>query len=181
MVRNRKETAVIGFSAFSGTGKTTLLKKLIPILRAHNIRLAVIKHAHHDFEIDHPGKDSFELRKADAYQVLISSSKRKALITEFEQGQSEPCLASLIDELDHERLDLILVEGFKSEHFDKIELHRAALHKPFLFEQDKDIIALVSDGQLDDSARLPVLDINKPQDVANFILKLISQRTQDNL
>lgn len=170
------QTTVIGFSAFSGTGKTTLLKKLIPLLREHKLRLAVIKHAHHDFEIDHPGKDSFELRKADAYQVLISSSKRKALITEFEEDEPEPELQELIDELDHQKLDLILVEGFKREHFSKIELHRKVMHKPFLFERDKDIIALVSDTLLEQNKNLPNLDINNPQEIANFILQLVQNK-----
>ncbi|MBT3723091.1 MAG: molybdopterin-guanine dinucleotide biosynthesis protein B, partial [Gammaproteobacteria bacterium] len=129
MSRHTNLPPVIGFSAFSGTGKTTLLKKIIVLLRERDIRLAVIKHAHHDFEIDHPGKDSFELRKADAYQMLISSGKRKALITEFASFQQEPSLNELIDDLDHENIDLILVEGFKREHFAKIELHRESLNK----------------------------------------------------
>lgn len=164
---------VIGFSAFSGTGKTTLLKKIIVQLRKRDIRLAVIKHAHHDFEIDHPGKDSFELRKADAYQMLISSGKRKALITEFASFQQEPSLNELINDLDHENIDLILVEGFKREHFAKIELHRESLHKPYLFENDSDIIALATDHPVKTESDLMLLDMNQPETIADFIYNLI--------
>jgi len=164
---------VIGFSAFSGTGKTTLLKKVIGELRARDIRIAVIKHAHHDFDIDHPGKDSYELRKADVYQTLISSSRRKALITEFEPYQTEPTLNDLIADLDHANIDLILVEGFKQEHFAKIELHRAGLDKPFLFQNDDDIIALAADHPVDTQNDLLLLDMNDAQAVADFIYNLI--------
>lgn len=169
----KQNTPVIGFSAYSGTGKTTLLKSVIPLLREKNLRLGVIKHAHHDFEIDHPGKDSFELRKADAFQVLISSRKRKALITEYFDDQEEPRLAELIAELEHDCIDLILVEGFKNEHFDKIELHREALARPYLYERDADIIALATDHPV--STELPLLDINQPQAIADFIYKTVYQ------
>lgn len=162
---------VIGFSAYSGTGKTTLLTKIIPLLRDRNLRLAVIKHAHHDFEVDHPDKDSFKLRKADACQMLISSARRKALITEFEQDQPEPVLSDLINDLDHKNIDLILVEGFKKEHFSKIELHRQNFDKPYLYEHDPDIIALATDHPV--NTDLPVLDINEPTAIAEFIFKKI--------
>ena len=166
-------TPIIGFSAYSGTGKTTLLKKVIPLLRLCHLRLAVIKHAHEGFEIDQPGKDSFEIRKADSYQVLISSAKRKALITEY-GDQPEPGLQELIADLDHSRLDLILVEGFKREHFDKIELHRVALDKPYLYPQDNDIVALATDAPVILSKDLPLLDINKPEQIAGFICKRLN-------
>jgi len=164
---------VIGFSAFSGTGKTTLLKKIIVLLRQRDIRLALIKHAHHAFEIDYPGKDSFELRKAGAYQMLISSATRKALVTEFEPFQEEPTLPDLINDLDHANIDLILVEGFKREHFAKIELHRAALNKPYLFQNDQDIIALASDHELKLETDLQLLDLNQPEMIADFIYRLV--------
>ena len=164
-------TPVIGFSAFSGTGKTTLLTRIIPLLREKGLRLGVIKHAHHGFEIDHPGKDSFELRKADAYQVLISSGRRKALVTEFSAEQSEPRLDELLDDLDHETLDLVLVEGFKRDHFAKVELHRHALAKPYLFVTDPDIVALATDHQVD--THLPILDINEPREIADFICEFV--------
>lgn len=173
MPNNNYKTPVIGFSAYSGTGKTTLLTRIIPLLRQCKLRLAVIKHAHRGFDIDHPGKDSFELRKADTYQVLISSSRRKALITEFNE-QPESTLSELIDDLDHDHIDLILVEGFKSEHFTKIELHRSELNKPYLYQQDEDIIALATDHPVNPTKQLPVLDINQPKQIAEFICKLIN-------
>jgi len=173
MSTQKRLPPVIGFSAYSGTGKTTLLKKIIGLLRKRDIRLAVIKHAHHDFEIDHPGKDSFELRKADAYQMLISSGKRKALITEFASFQQEPSLNELIDDLDHENIDLILVEGFKREHFAKIELHREILNKPYLFENDSDIIALATDHPVNKETDLMLLDMNNPDAIADFIFNLV--------
>lgn len=163
---------MVGFAAYSGTGKTTLLLKLIPLLRLKNLKMAVIKHAHHGFEVDHPGKDSFELRKADACQMLISSARRKALITEFDPSDAEPTLLDLVNDLDLSRTDLILVEGFKREHLPKIELHRRALNKPYLYPDDGDIIALAVDHavQTDD---LPLLDINQPQQIADFIYQNI--------
>lgn len=173
MSKATKLPPVIGFSAYNGTGKTTLLKKIIGLLRKRDIRLAVIKRAHDNFEIDHPGKDSFELRKADAYQMLISSGKRKALITEFESFQQEPSLNELIDDLDHENIDLILVEGFTRAHFAKIELHRESLNKPYLFENDSDIIALATDHPVETESDLMLLDMNQPQAIADFIYNLI--------
>ena len=163
---------MVGFAAFSGTGKTTLLLKLIPLLRQKNLKMAVIKHAHHGFEVDHPGKDSFELRKADACQMLVSSARRKALITEFDPDDAEPTLAELIEDLDLGRTDLILVEGFKREHFSKIELHRQALDKPYLYPEDSDIIALAVDHDLQ-TDDLPLLDLNQPQQIADFIYQNI--------
>ena len=113
------------------------------------------------------------MRKADVYQTLISSSRRKALITEFEPYQPEPTLNDLIADLDHSNIDLILVEGFKQEHFAKIELHRAGLDKPFLFQHDDDIIALASDHPVDTRNDLLLLDMNDAQAVADFIYNLI--------
>ena len=179
MTHSIHTTPVIGFCAFSGTGKTTLLRKLIPLLRQRKLRLGVIKHAHHGFDVDHPGKDSFELRKADTYQTLISSAKRKALITEFDD-QPEPTLAELIDDLDHAHIDLVLVEGFKHEHYAKIELHREALDKPYLHEQDVDIIAIAADHAVNSDRQLPLLDINQPEQIADFIYQRIYLTTQQN-
>ncbi len=166
-------TPVIGFSARAGTGRTTLLKKVIPHLRARDLRIAVIKHAHDDFDVDHPGKDSYELRKADVYQTLVASSRRKALITEFEAFQAEPTLSDLIADLDHEHIDLILVEGYSAEHYAKIELHRSGLDKPFLFQQDEDIIALAADQPVDVRDSLMQLDMNNAEAVADFIYHLL--------
>ena len=164
---------VIGFTSYKGAGKTSLITKIMLLLHQRDIRIAVIKHASYDFDVDHPGKDSFELRKAKAYQTLISSGKRKALITEFENFQSEPSLDELIQDLDHENIDIILVEGFKREHFAKIELHRQALNKPYLHLDDPDIIALVTDAPPQQESNLAILDINNPDAVADFIFNLI--------
>lgn len=172
MIKSGNLPPVIGFLAYSGTGKTTLLKKLIKLFRERHIRIAVIKHAHPDFEIDHPGKDSFELRKAGANQMLICSGKRKAMITEFTSFQQEPSLNKLINELDHENIDLVLVEGFTREHFTKIELHRENLHKPFLFENDNDIIALATDHPINSESDITLLDLNNPEAIADFIVNV---------
>jgi molybdopterin-guanine dinucleotide biosynthesis protein B len=165
---------LIGFSAFSGTGKTTLLKRLLPILRAQGLRIAVIKHAHHHFDIDHPGKDSHELRKAGANQMLIASRRRVALVTEFDEDQSEPALDELLAALDPKKLDLVLVEGFKRAPFPKIELHRPALGKPLLCLDDPQIIAIATDGEIAAApANLPRLNINDPQEIAGYIQQWI--------
>lgn len=160
---------VVGFAAFSGTGKTTLLTRLIPVLRQRGIRLAVVKHAHHDFDTDKPGKDSYELRKAGALQTLVASRRRWALITERE-GEREPQLEELLERLDVGGLDLVLVEGFKRAEIAKIELHRKALRKPLLFLSDPNIIAVACDAlELAGEPRLPVLDIDRPEQIADFI------------
>ncbi len=163
------EVAVIGFAAFSGTGKTTLLTRLLPVLKARGLHIGVIKHSHHRFEIDKPGKDSYELRKAGAEQMLISSPYRWALMVEKDVGR-EPRLAEELSRLDGGPLDLILVEGFKQESFPKIELYRPALGKPAMYPKDRDIIAVATDGDLPAPTGLPVLGLNDVDAIAEFIL-----------
>lgn len=158
---------VLGIAAWSGTGKTTLLTRLLPLLRAQGLRVGMLKHAHHEFDIDHPGKDSYELRKAGAEQMLIASNKRWALMVEA-PVQGDVALWDMLSRLDRSKLDLILVEGFKHERFPKIELHRAALGKPLLFPDDDAIIALASDMPVDTA--LPLLDINNPETIAAFVV-----------
>ena len=163
---------VLGFAAYSGTGKTTLLTKIIPLLKEKNVRLGIIKHAHHDFDIDHPGKDSYELRKAGAEKMLIASSKRWALMVENNGHTAEPGLQTLIDHIDPESLDLILVEGFKHESFPKIELHRTEYNKDFIYPNDESIIAIATDKPLQissESRPIKQLDINNSSDIAAFI------------
>jgi len=160
---------VLGFAAFSGTGKTTLLRQLLPLLKAHGLRIGMIKHAHHRFEIDIPGKDSYELRKAGANQMLITSGHRWALMVDREV-EDDPKLQEAIDQLNQSELDLILVEGFKHETFPKIELHRPAVGKPLIYPNDPDIIAVATDGDLPEDIELPVLDINNVQGIADFVL-----------
>lgn len=164
-----KHPPILGFAAFSGTGKTHLLTRLIPILKNLGLRIGVIKHSHHDFDIDHPGKDSFRLKAAGATPVMLVSPYRRAVITEFspprdiklrEQLAAFPC----------EALDLILIEGFRDEAFPKIELHRPALAKPLLYPTDTNIIAIASDQPLTTPVHLPCLDLNDPDAIAEFIL-----------
>lgn len=167
---------LFGFVAYSGTGKTTLLEKLIPELRQLGLRVGLIKHAHHDFDIDIPGKDSWRLRKAGASQVMVASSKRWALITEHPEQRDEPHLTELLSQLDPELLDLVLVEGFKHESYAKIELHRSELDRPLLYPDDPRIIAVAHDQPDTLHCPLPVLDLNQPSLIAKFIFEQMQQR-----
>ncbi|CAM3095968.1 bifunctional molybdopterin-guanine dinucleotide biosynthesis adaptor protein MobB/molybdopterin molybdotransferase MoeA [Moritella viscosa] len=160
---------LLGFAAFSGTGKTTLLEAILPKLVARGIRVAVIKHAHHDFDIDQPGKDSHRLRKAGASQMLISSRSRRALVTET--PDEEATLPHLIAQLDQTQLDLILVEGFKKLSFPKIELHRTEVGKPWLHPADNNIIAIAANVPA--NSHLPQLDINDLEQITEFVISFI--------
>jgi molybdopterin-guanine dinucleotide biosynthesis protein B len=162
---------LLGFCAFSGAGKTTLLRQLLPRLQSAGRHIGVVKHAHHNFEIDYPGKDSYELRKAGAEQMVVASHKRMAWIREFDDHRPEPSLQEALQSLDPASLDLVLVEGFKTEHIPKIEVHRAALGKPLLFPDDPDIIAIATDAEPGTLATdLPQLNLNRPAEIADFIL-----------
>lgn len=158
---------VVGFAAHSGTGKTTLLSHLIPLLNERGFKVGLIKHSHHDFDIDQPGKDSYRLRKAGASPVVLVSSHRRAVITEL--SGTEPTLAEQLYCFSNTDIDLVIVEGFKQEHFAKIELHRAELDNPLLHTTDASIIAIASDSEL--SVNIPCLDINKPEQVADFMIQ----------
>ena len=160
---------LLGFAAFSGTGKTTLLTQIIPILKHQGLRIGLIKHSHHNFQIDQPGKDSFRLREAGASPVMLVSTHRRAIITDITPAQ-EPRLANQLKHLDQSELDLILVEGFKAEPFPKIELHRPSLNKPLLYPNDPNIIAIASDCPLQTPDTLTQLDLNQPDRIAAFIL-----------
>lgn len=174
---------IIGFAAYSGTGKTTLLTQLIPILKQQNIKVGLIKHSHHSFEIDKPEKDSYKLRKSGASTVLLVSNHKRAIITEFEKI-STPTLSEQVEYLKHEKLDLILVEGFKREPIPKIELYRPALNHPLLFPYDSNIFAVASDTQIKltpentgldkdrlEAIKMPyILDLNNPKQIANIII-----------
>ena len=160
---------ILGFAAFSGTGKTTLLTQIIPLLKQHGLRIGLIKHSHHNFQIDQPGKDSFRLREAGASPVMLISTHSRAIITEITPKQ-EPRLDDQLKLFDQSELDLILVEGFKAEQFPKIELHRPSLNKPLLYPNDPDIIAIASDCPLETPDYLTQLDINQPEMIAAFIL-----------
>jgi molybdenum cofactor guanylyltransferase/molybdopterin-guanine dinucleotide biosynthesis protein MobB len=168
---------LIGFAAFSGTGKTTLLRQLIPALKTKGIRVAVIKHAHHNFDIDIPGKDSYQIRQAGAQQVLVSSSRLMALMEVPSVAKIEASLSTLIPRLDCSKLDLILVEGFKHEAISKIELHRSSLEKPLLYPIDQNIIAIASDLPLDLERDIEQLDINNIATIADYLLHFINSWT----
>jgi molybdopterin-guanine dinucleotide biosynthesis protein B len=157
----------LGFAAFSGTGKTTLLKKLISILKEKQLRIGIIKQSHHDFDIDIPGKDSYELRKAGATQTLITSPHRWALIQENQHVIANSLIEN-IELLDTEQLDIILVEGFKQSAFAKIEVHRTSLQKPLLYPNDTNIIAIATDDQ-NTQHTIPVLDMNNTEEIVDFI------------
>ena len=160
---------LIGFAAWSGVGKTTLLEQLIPILKSRGVRVAVVKHAHHEFDIDLPGKDSFRLRQAGAQQTLVASAKRSALITEYNDERTEPSLSLLLQQLNCATIDLVLVEGFRHEPIAKIELYRPSLNRPLIFPEDENVVAVATDDARAVKTDLPLLDLNDAVDVAEFI------------
>ena len=146
---------VIGLSGWSGAGKTTLLSRLIPHLLGQGLRVSVIKHAHHEFDVDVPGKDSWVHRQSGATEVLVSSGKRWALMHELREAP-EPRLPELLKKMS--RVDLLIVEGFKSEPHRKIEVHRAANGKPLLFPDDPAIAGIATDGAIETALPVAHLD-----------------------
>lgn len=156
---------VIGFAGWSGSGKTSLIERVIALLGARGLRVSLIKHAHHKFDIDHEGKDSWRHRKAGCREVLISSSRRWSLMHEL-RGDEEPPLETLLGKLSD--CDLVLVEGFKRAAIPKIEVRRTEVREPPLFPDDPHIVAIATDAELDTS--LPQLDINDPEAVADFVV-----------
>jgi molybdopterin-guanine dinucleotide biosynthesis protein B len=146
---------VIGLAGWSGAGKTTLLSRAIPYLCQQGLRVSVIKHAHHDFDVDMPGKDSWVHRQAGAEEVLVSSAKRWALMHEL-RGNPEPRLIDLLGKMSP--VDLVVVEGFKSEPYRKIEVHRGAAGKALLFPSDPAIVAIATDAAVETTLPLAHLD-----------------------
>ncbi|MDA9435698.1 molybdopterin-guanine dinucleotide biosynthesis protein B [Bradyrhizobium sp. CCBAU 51627] len=157
---------VIGLAGWSGAGKTTLLTRLIPHFNAQGVRVSVIKHAHHRFDVDVPGKDSWRHREAGAAEVLVASSNRWALMHEL-RGAAEPRLPELLSKLS--AVDLVVVEGFKRELHCKIEVHRAANGKPLLFPDDPGIVGIATDGAVE--TRLPTVHLDDIQAVAALLLR----------
>jgi molybdopterin-guanine dinucleotide biosynthesis protein B len=157
---------VFGIAGWSGSGKTRLMKGLIPALTKHGLTVSTLKHAHHSFDIDVPGKDSYEHRAAGACEVMISSANRWALMHEL-KGMPEPRLDDLIARMTP--VDLLLVEGFKWEAHPKLEVHRPSVGKPLLQPDDPHIVAVASDEPLE-GLGVPLLDINDAVGIADFIV-----------
>jgi molybdopterin-guanine dinucleotide biosynthesis protein B len=156
---------VFSIAGFSGSGKTTLIEKVIPLLVREGLRVSLIKHAHHEFDIDHPGKDSYRHRHAGCTEVLVSSSKRWALIHEL-RGAGEPSLDDQLTQLS--ACDLVLVEGYKSAPIPKLEVHRRGNDSPLLHPDDPNVVAVATDEPLD--TRLPQFALDDAPAVAGFII-----------
>jgi len=157
---------VIGIAGWSGAGKTTLLTRVIPHLVKRGLRVSTIKHAHHAFDVDQPGKDSHTHRQAGATEVLVSSANRFALMHEL-RGQPEWALDALLEKLS--QVDLVLVEGFKTQAHPKLEVYRKAVGKPPLHPEDENIVAIASDGPV--SARVPVVALDDIKAVADVLIE----------
>lgn len=162
---------LLALAAWSGTGKTTLLQQVIPLLKARGIRPGLIKHTHHQMEIDTPGKDSYLLRKAGADQVIVASSQRWALMCETPETTLD--LSYLVSRMDPALLDMVLVEGFKDEPVPKIILWRAGVKDDVLPLLDEHVIAVASDSRLDIAQ--PLLDLNRPEEITAFIAEWLGK------
>ena len=164
---------VFGVVGWSGSGKTTLVTSLVPELVGRGLKVSTVKHTHHDIDVDKPGKDSYRHREAGATEVLVTSPKRWALVHEL-RAMPEPDMEDLIARM--EAVDLILVEGFKSHRFPKLEVHRPATGKPLLAADDPSIVAVASDVRLPD-VRVPVLELDDVPAIARFIVGFFALRT----
>ena len=159
---------IFGFAGWSGSGKTTLIEKLIPRFAGAGLRVALIKHAHHTFDVDQPGKDSYRHRHAGASEILVTSSRRWVLMHEL-RGAHEPSFDEQVERLSP--CDLLLVEGFKRAPIPKLEVWRAATGEPLLHPNDPHIVAIASDAKV--QTQLPLLDLNDDGAVARFILSYL--------
>ncbi|TAN54186.1 MAG: molybdopterin-guanine dinucleotide biosynthesis protein B [Betaproteobacteria bacterium] len=161
----------IGFAGWSGSGKTTLIERLMPRFAKRGLRVSLIKHAHHTFDVDQPGKDSFRHRQAGAAEVLVTSSRRWVLMHEL-RGEREPTFEEQAARLSP--CDLLIVEGFKFVAIPKIEVWRAVTGEAMLHPKDRDIVAVATDSEVE--TRLPVLDLNDPDAVAAFVISHLGLR-----
>jgi molybdopterin-guanine dinucleotide biosynthesis protein B len=157
---------IFGIAGWSGSGKTTLLRALIPVLVERGLSVSTMKHAHHDFDLDTPGKDSYEHRRAGATEVMIASANRWALMHEL-RGAAEPDTADLIRHMTP--VDLLLIEGFKTERHEKLEVHRPSVGKPPLYPEDPTVVAVASDVEIP-GLGLPRLDLDDVAAIADFII-----------
>ena len=158
---------IIGLAGWSGSGKTTLLAKVIPRIVARGLKVSTVKHAHHSFDMDRPGKDSHSHRMAGATEVLVGSANRWAVVHEL-RGEAEPTLPALLRKASP--VDLVLVEGYKGESHPKLEVYRAANGKPMLHPGDPAIVAIASDTPLS-GVRIPVLDLNDTEGITDILLR----------
>ena len=170
MLKNHRPKPILGFCAYSGTGKTTLLTQLIPILWNRGIQVGVVKHAHHNFEMDREGKDSFRFRQAGATEVMLASSRRWVLLHENSE-EADPDPEELLQRMNLDHLDLVLVEGFKHHMLPKIEIHRPSLGRDMMHPGLPGIIVLASDETPSDDLDIPWLDLNHPEKIAEFIIE----------
>jgi molybdopterin-guanine dinucleotide biosynthesis protein B len=158
---------IIGLAGWSGSGKTTLITKVLPRLLARGVRVSTLKHAHHGFDLDQPGKDSFMHRAAGATEVVISSARRFAILHELRE-EPEWDLPDLLARL--APVDLVLIEGFKRDAFSKLEIHRAENHKPLIHPEDPRVVAIAADTALP-QATVPVLDLDDIERIADVLLE----------
>jgi molybdopterin-guanine dinucleotide biosynthesis protein B len=163
---------ILGIAGYSGSGKTTLIEKLVPILTGEGLRVSLVKHAHHRFDVDQPGKDSFRHREAGCSEVLVSSSQRWALMHEL-RGEAEPELPELLRHFSP--CDLVLVEGYKHDPIPRIEVHRAGGDRPLLHPHDPHVIAVATDEPL--QTRLPQFALDDAPAIARFILAFVAGET----
>ncbi len=168
---------IIGLAGWSGSGKTTLVTKVIPVLVKRGLKIATVKHAHHDFDTDQPGKDSWLHRQAGASEVAIVSSRRWAIVHEL-SGEAEPPLADMLGKLSP--VDLVIVEGFKRHAHPKLEVYRAAVGKPLLHPDDDCIVAIATDAPLQGAA-LPVVMLDDIESIANVLQAEALPREQIDL
>jgi molybdopterin-guanine dinucleotide biosynthesis protein B len=162
-----KPMRIIGLAGWSGSGKTTLIKKVIPCLIARGLKVSTLKHAHHGFDLDQPGKDSFFHRAAGATEVVVSSSKRFAILHELRE-EPEWDLPALVAKMSP--VDLVLVEGYKRDAFPKLEIHRAANGKSVIHPEDPHVVAIASDVPLP-QARVPVVDLDDIERIVDLLIK----------
>ncbi|TFZ08604.1 molybdopterin-guanine dinucleotide biosynthesis protein B [Ramlibacter humi] len=161
---------VVAFAGYSGSGKTTLMERVIPALRLRGLRVSVVKHAHHSFDIDHPGKDTFRHREAGAFEVVVASNRRLALMREFERD-AQLSVHQLIAEL-YDGVDWVIVEGFKESNLPKVEVWRADSAQPARYPVDDFVVAIATDspGRLPETTLRPLLPLNDPDAVAQWLV-----------